>query len=243
VNLAANTNKTTSKTLLDTSLSTQAGRTSTLLSGGQLLVPVTNTTSTGGSSSSQQSRETYNYGLDVKVTPRLAPDGTVELAVSLTLGEKPVNEQGGNISISKRTVTTVVTVKPGQQVTLGGLVSTDESNGNSGVPFLSSIPIIGALFGHQNATQNHSVLLITLNAVPDLQAVVSPVRDNGAVTTMTSTDATPAPAVSTQAQAAVMSAAAASMAAQAATGAAVTPDAPLPARPSGTSRITIPAHK
>jgi general secretion pathway protein D len=244
VNLAANSNKTTSKTLLDTSLSTQAGRTSTLLSGGQLLVPVTNTTSTGGSSSTQQSRETYNYGLDVKVTPRLAPDGTVELAVSLTLGEKPVNEQGGNISIAKRTVTTIVTVKPGQQVTLGGLVSTDENNGNSGIPFLSSIPIIGALFGHQNASQSHSVLLITLNAVPDLQAVVSPVRDNGAVTTMTSTDATPAPAVSTQAQAAVVSAAAASMAAQAAMSpTVVTPGAPIPVRPSGTSRITIPAHK
>ena len=241
VNLAANSNKTTSKTLLDTSLTTQAGRTSTLLSGGQLLVPVTNTTSTGGTSSSQQSRETYTYGLDVKVTPRLAPDGTVELAVSLTLGEKPVNEQGGNISISKRTVTTVVTVKPGQQVTLGGLVSTDESSGNSGIPFLSSIPIIGALFGHQNASQSHSVLLITLNAVPEVQASSNPARDNGAASTTTSTDATPV--VSTQAQAAVMSAAA-SMAAQAATTPmVVTPDAPAPVRPSGTSRTTIPAHK
>lgn len=243
VNLAANSNKTTSKTLLDTSLSTQAGRTSTLLSGGQLLVPVTNTTSTGGSSSSQQSRETYTYGLDVKVTPRLAPDGTVELAVSITLGEKPVNEQGGNISIAKRTVTTIVTVKPGQQVTLGGLVSTDENEGNSGIPFLSSIPIIGALFGHQNVSQSHSVLLITLNAVPELQATANPARDNGAATSTTSTDAAPDPSASSQAQAALVNAAAAaSMAAQTTTNTVVTPGT-LPERPSGTSRTTIPAHK
>ncbi|GGR10062.1 secretin N-terminal domain-containing protein [Deinococcus ruber] len=195
VDLAANQNKTVSKTLLDTTLTTQAGRTSTLLSGGQLLVPVTNTTSTGGSSSTQQSHESYTYGMDISVTPRLAPDGTVELAVSLTLGDKPVTSASGNIDIAKKTVTTIVTVKPGQSVTLGGLVSTDESSGNSGVPVLSSLPIIGALFGHQTQSQGHTVVLITLKATPDLQAAL-PARDNGASTTTlgvpTVPDTTPA---------------------------------------------------
>ena len=170
IDLAANQNRTTSTTLLDTSLTTQAGRASTLLSGGQLLVPVTNTTSSGGATSSQQSRESYTYGLDIAVTPRLAPDGTVELTVALTIGEKPVTDANGNIDIAKRTVTTVVTVRPGQAVTLGGLVSSAESAANSGVPLLSAVPILGALFGRQSTAAGHTVLLITLTAAPDQSA-------------------------------------------------------------------------
>ena len=46
---------------------------------------------------------------------------------------------------------------------LGGLMSENASAGSSGLPFLSSIPIVGGLFGTQsrNTTKTELVVLIT----------------------------------------------------------------------------------
>ncbi|MFC6663668.1 secretin N-terminal domain-containing protein [Deinococcus multiflagellatus] len=72
VKLNASEGKNNGKTLLDTSLTAQSGRTGSLLSGGTLMVPKT-TTGTDGKTSTSGFDE-YNYGLEVRVTP--APPGT-----------------------------------------------------------------------------------------------------------------------------------------------------------------------
>jgi len=45
---------------------------------------------------------------------------------------------------------------------LGGLIKDKTNKGSSGVPFLSSIPILGALFGTQNTNMNRTELLVVL---------------------------------------------------------------------------------
>lgn len=197
VNLGAQDSKTNGKTLLDTSLTTQSGRPGKLLSGGTLMVPKSTKDSEGNVSSNGY--EQYDYGLEVRVTPRAVVDGRVELTITTIIGEAPTFGASGSISINKRQVDTVVTLRPNQSVTLGGIITTTELNQQSGVPFLSQIPIIGALFGKTTSSKGSAVLLMTLTADSNLfkaaQAAAGP---------------TPAPAAGvTQAAAATAAAASA----------------------------------
>ena len=43
---------------------------------------------------------------------------------------------------------------------LAGLIKTDEGKGSSGIPFLSRLPVIGALFGKQNRSNNRQEILV-----------------------------------------------------------------------------------
>ena len=47
----------------------------------------------------------------------------------------------------------MVTVQSGETTVLGGLISENSTAGSTGLPFLSSIPILGGLFGTQNSYQ------------------------------------------------------------------------------------------
>lgn len=55
---------------------------------------------------------------------------------------------------------------------LGGLISDSKTNGSSGLPFLSEIPIVGGLFGTKNDTRVRTELmvLITPHVVVNLEA-------------------------------------------------------------------------
>ncbi|GGR30559.1 type II secretion system protein GspD [Deinococcus ruber] len=148
-------------TLLDTTFAAQDGRSANFKNGGQILLPSSTTTSGGTTSTS---RTSYDYGLDVTLVPRLAPDGRIELTVELQLGEQPVSGVADSVIIAKRSMTTVVTVTPGEPLILGGVLSQDTAQNSKGVPLLSQIPVIGGLFGKSSNTASSSVLLITLQA-------------------------------------------------------------------------------
>jgi general secretion pathway protein D len=53
-------------------------------------------------------------------------------------------------------------VRDGQTAVLGGLVSRENDRNRSGIPFLSSIPILGALFGSTKNVDNNTELFLFL---------------------------------------------------------------------------------
>jgi len=66
-------------------------------------------------------------------------------------------------------------------VTLGGLFRDSSSFGKTGLPILSRIPVLGALFGRQVKTQNRTELLIlirphVLRTPEDARAVTEELR-------------------------------------------------------------------
>jgi general secretion pathway protein D len=69
---------------------------------------------------------------------------------------------GGNISVDNRKVHTEVMVQTGETVMLAGLIKTENSKGSSGIPYLSRIPVVGALFGRQNQTNNREEVLVLI---------------------------------------------------------------------------------
>jgi len=164
VDLNASQSSGQSKTLLDTTLSTQSGRPGVLTSGGTLTVPRKSTSGTGENQTTTITTETYSYGLEIRILPRLAADGKVELTVTTIIGQRPVEGASGSIDIAKQQIDTIITLNPGEQVTLGGIITDIESQSQRGVPGLSKVPVVGNLFGESQKGNRSAVLLITLKA-------------------------------------------------------------------------------
>ncbi|WP_448096122.1 type II secretion system secretin GspD [Luteibacter yeojuensis] len=110
-------------------------------------IPVTQTyvnTSLGGNSQVGQV-EYKDTGVILDVRPRVNPGGLVYLDVAQEVSRAGIR-LGDNVPIVKRKLTTQVAVQSGQTVLLGGLIQEAETRSRSGVPFLSRIPLLGALF-------------------------------------------------------------------------------------------------
>lgn len=110
-------------------------------------IPVTQTyvnTSLGGNSQVGQV-EYKDTGVILDVRPRVNPGGLVYLDVAQEVSRAGIR-LGDNVPIIKRKLTTQVAVQSGQTVLLGGLIQESETRSRSGVPFLSRVPVLGALF-------------------------------------------------------------------------------------------------
>lgn len=110
-------------------------------------------------------------GITLQVTPRVGSEGLVfmevEQEVSSPSASGPVI--AGNISVDTNTLTTEVAVQSGQTVMLAGLIKEERSDDRNGVPFLSRLPFVGALFGTHEKSTNRSelVILITPTVIRD----------------------------------------------------------------------------
>ena len=73
---------------------------------------------------------------------------TVQPTLAVKSGEvkDPVNEKNSVPIIQTRTLSTIAKVLSGNVLVIGGLMRQDSTNQDSGLPFLSRIPILGALF-------------------------------------------------------------------------------------------------
>ena len=67
-----------------------------------------------------------------------------------------------NPPISQRNLQTQVAVQSGQTVLLGGIIQDHTSDSKTGVPLLSSIPLIGNLFGNTSKTHDRTELIVLI---------------------------------------------------------------------------------
>ena len=55
-----------------------------------------------------------------------------------------------------------VVVQSGDTISLAGLITDDKEKGNSGIPFLQDIPVLGALFSTRADKHNRQELLVLI---------------------------------------------------------------------------------
>ena len=112
--------------------------------------------------------EYRDTGVILKVTPRVNASGLVLLDVSQEVSDVNTNvATGGSLTqssptISTRRISTSVAVQDGQVIALGGLFRDAKSFGRNGIPILSRIPVLGALFGDHKTMQNRTELIVLL---------------------------------------------------------------------------------
>ncbi len=97
--------------------------------------------------------------LGLKVTPQITPDN--HIIMDLVVTKDSVGELFNDIpSIDKKEVSTQVLVDNGETVVLGGVYETVRSRQVNGVPLLSELPWIGALFRKTTNVDDKVELLI-----------------------------------------------------------------------------------
>jgi type II secretory pathway component GspD/PulD (secretin) len=140
------------------------------------LYPVVNTTAgtantTGGSSISYS-----NLTVSLKVTPRISANNYVKLQVTprvVRLGDKVVSVVGGvpNTvdSFQTREIITSVLIPSGNTLVMGGLIQDEIHNGNTKVPLLGDLPLLGLLFRSdtKNRTKSNMLVFLTPTIVED----------------------------------------------------------------------------
>jgi len=107
-------------------------------------------------------------GISLKVKPRVSTDGMVFLDITQDVSEaSDVVDRTGNVRVDTNKLKTEVAIQSGETVVLAGLIKTTNSKGSSGLPFLSRLPFIGALFGQQfkNKSRDEILVLITPTVV------------------------------------------------------------------------------
>ena len=105
-----------------------------------------------------------DYGVTLDFySPQVAPDGTITVRVSGKVTGEPGDVTNGQvIRFTNSEAQTTITFRAGETVLLSGLLGTNQATTNDGVPFLSSIPLIGALFGKQTTNTTRSQLLVVI---------------------------------------------------------------------------------
>jgi general secretion pathway protein D len=102
-------------------------------------------------------------GTKLKVKPRIGGDGMVFLEIEQEISSPSSRPgAGGNPNVNTSTVTTEAMVRDGETVMLGGLITQRDSQGNSGLPGLNRIPVLGGLFGQQSKASGRSEILLLI---------------------------------------------------------------------------------
>ena len=122
-----------------------------------------------GSTNSVIGRE--NVGIVLTAVPHISPDGyvTIELTqeISNFSGENLQLTEGVTSPIfSTRELTTNVTIRDGETVVIGGLITSRKSEGSNSIPVLGElfgdIPVFGGLFKSTNVSETKTELLIIM---------------------------------------------------------------------------------
>jgi type IV pilus assembly protein PilQ len=99
--------------------------------------------------------------LRLSVTPQITEAGTIimDIAVQKTTPGEPIEGAAGT-PLATRQARTRVMVRDGGTAVIGGIYQATDSNGQSRVPIVSQIPVIGALFRSNSMRTQHDELLI-----------------------------------------------------------------------------------
>ncbi|WP_207063474.1 type II secretion system secretin GspD [Motiliproteus sp. SC1-56] len=110
-----------------------------------------------------QEIEYRDTGVLLQVVPHIHASGLVRLEVSLEISQPgPDTFAGGNVSFIQRTIDSAVVVQSGETIVLGGLILENGTYGNSGVPWLRRVPLVGPLFSRTADEGRRTELMITL---------------------------------------------------------------------------------
>ena len=161
-------NVTDVRTLSAPSVFTQNNREASLNVGQRIPISSVSLNPGNGNDNTYSSVQYLDTGIILKVRPRVTRDGLVFLDIVQEVSKPTgVADANGNVRIDTSKVTTSALAPSGETIVLAGLISDGSERGSAGVPGLSRIPVLGALFGQQgqSKTRDELVVLITPTVV------------------------------------------------------------------------------
>ena len=133
----------------------------------------TSTVATGGTGSTSTEAERTQTGVKLKVTPQLNADGNITMLVEPSLSRPNRSEFFPTLFVDPKTrsATTLVRVRDGETIMIGGLIDRSESGTKRRVPGLGDVPLVGAAFRKNDTalTDTELVVFITPRIVDNPQ--------------------------------------------------------------------------
>jgi pilus assembly protein CpaC len=148
-----------------------SGDTASFLAGGEYPVPTcqSSTTAIGGCAITIQYQP---FGVQLTFNPTVLENGTINLRLAPSVSElnfaQAVTINGFNVpSINKREARTTVELRDGQSFSIAGLLQTDNRRAVSQLPWIGSVPVLGALFSSKEflTTESDLVVIVTPHLV------------------------------------------------------------------------------
>ena len=121
-------------------------------------------TGTSGNPAILQQIQYRKTGVLLKVKPTIYAGRRVDLAVEQEVSEAQSNTTSSISSpqILNRKINTSLSLKDGGSVLLGGLMSTNRSVSNRGLPLIKDIPVLGYLFRADSLSSNRTELVVLI---------------------------------------------------------------------------------
>ena len=107
----------------------------------------------------------HQTGVIMQVTPRVNTGGLVTLDLAQEVSDvaaAATNTVQGSPTFNDQVFRTRVAVQDGQTVGLAGLIRDNSSQGNTGLPILKDIPLLGTLFSTQGNSRMRAELLVLI---------------------------------------------------------------------------------
>ena len=114
-----------------------------------------------GSTSIVQQIQYRDTGVTLNITPIVQANGLVDLEINQNFSEtRAASAASLTPTILTRDLSTSMTLRDGQSVLMGGLISESQSQGRSGVPGLARVPVVGRLFRADTYQNDRTELVV-----------------------------------------------------------------------------------
>ena len=122
-----------------------------------------------GAQSASETVQSVFAGVLLTITPEISDDHTITLKINPSLSETTVDISSSDNSgrsmppdLNRRQLSSVVTVKDGNRIVLGGLINTKNTSQSNKVPILGDIPLISNLFKYEEMSKQVEELVIVI---------------------------------------------------------------------------------
>lgn len=135
-------------------------KTATITTSTDATVGMTVSQTGGNDTLTTQSAERKRVGLTLQVTPQVNREGYVTLYVQPSYSDVVSSGFDNSKDTTTRAASTLVRVKNGQTVVIGGLLTSRETDQTRKVPLLGDIPVLGWLFTNRSKSKSTTDLVI-----------------------------------------------------------------------------------
>ncbi len=162
------------RSLAEPDLIALSGDTASFLAGGEIPIPVLQS---NNGSSGNLTVEWKPFGVQLTFQPTVLANGVVNLRLTPSVSElnytNAIQNQNFVIpAITKREAHTTIELRDGQSFAIAGLLQSEGLRNVDQVPWLGSVPVLGALFRSSNYQQKETDLVVVVT--PYLVAPMAP---------------------------------------------------------------------
>lgn len=132
---------------------------------------IQSSTLAGGSTGTTSETEVISSvfsGVLLDITPEISKDGSITLRINPSISETASEIATDNSTrtmppdLSRRQMSSVINVKDGNRVILGGLINTKNVQDDNKVPLLGDIPVLGYLFKREGMSKRSEEIVIII---------------------------------------------------------------------------------